>query len=123
MGPAAHPLEQTGLAAALGHEARHWQARTGIVARVRTPAQRVPLALDPQTEVALFRILQEALANVAQHSHAGRVDIRLDLLRGGVLRLGIRDDGDGFDSGIAAAGLFGPVGWRSAPPRRRHPGD
>jgi two-component system NarL family sensor kinase len=104
------PLEQTGLAAALGHEARHWQARTGIVARVRTPAQRVPLALDPQTEVALFRILQEALANVAQHSHAGRVDIRLDLLRGGVLRLGIRDDGDGFESASRPPGCFGLVG-------------
>jgi two-component system, NarL family, sensor kinase len=103
------PLEQTGLAAALSLEARHWQARTGIPARVRTHALPVPLPLDPQTEVALFRIVQEALANVARHSRAGRVDIRLEQ-RGGVLRLGVRDDGDGFDPTARAPGCFGLVG-------------
>jgi signal transduction histidine kinase len=103
------PLDQTGLAAALRNEARHWQARTGISARVRTHALPAPLAVDPQTEVALFRIVQEALANVAQHSHAGRVDIRLEV-RGGVLRLGVRDDGDGFDAGTRPPGCFGLVG-------------
>jgi signal transduction histidine kinase len=59
--------------------------------------------------VALFRIVQEALANVAQHSHAGRVDIRLEV-RGGLLRLGVRDDGDGFDAGARPPGCFGLVG-------------
>ncbi|HEV7467220.1 MAG TPA: histidine kinase [Candidatus Dormibacteraeota bacterium] len=103
------PLDQTGLGAALRHEARHWQARSGIGARVRTQGLPVPLALDPQTEVALFRIAQEALANVALHSHAGRVDIRLEL-RSGVLRLSIRDDGDGFEAGERSPGCFGLVG-------------
>ena len=103
------PLEQTGLAAAVSHEARQWQARTGIAARVRTHGLPSPLSLDPQTEVALFRILQEALANAARHSHAGRVDIRIEL-RGGVLRLGIRDDGDGFDAQALPPGCFGLVG-------------
>ncbi len=103
------PLDHTGLAAALRHEARRWQARSGIGARVRTHALPAPLALDPQTEVALFRIAQEALANVARHSHAGRVDIRLEL-RSGVLRLAIRDDGDGFEAGARSPGRFGLVG-------------
>jgi two-component system NarL family sensor kinase len=103
------PLEQTGLAAAVSHEARQWQARTGISARVRTHALPSPLSLDPQTEVALFRIVQEALANVARHSHAGRVDIRLEL-RHGELRLTVRDDGDGFDAGAVPTGCFGLVG-------------
>jgi two-component system NarL family sensor kinase len=103
------PLEQTGLAAALSHEARQWQARTGISARLRTHALPVPLELDPQTEVSLFRIVQEALTNVARHSHAGRVDIRLEL-RGGELRLGVRDDGDGFDARLRPPGCFGLVG-------------
>jgi two-component system NarL family sensor kinase len=103
------PLEQTGLAAAVSHEARQWQARTGISARVRTHALPSPLSLDPQTEVALFRIVQEALANAARHSHAGRVDIRLEL-RHGELRLGVRDDGDGFDAGAVPPGCFGLVG-------------
>jgi two-component system, NarL family, sensor kinase len=103
------PLEQTGLAAAVSHEARQWQARTGIAARVRTHGLPSPLSLDPQSEVALFRIVQEALANAARHSHAGRVDIRIEL-RGGVLRLGIRDDGDGFDAQALPPGCFGLVG-------------
>jgi two-component system, NarL family, sensor kinase len=103
------PLDQTGLGAALRHEARHWQARSGIAARVRTHGLPVPLALDPQIEVALFRIAQEALANVALHSHAERVDIRLEL-RSGVLRLSIRDDGDGFEAGERSPGCFGLVG-------------
>ena len=103
------PLDHTGLAAALRHEARRWQARTGIGARVRTQGLPAPLALDPQTEVALFRIAQEALANVARHSHAGRVDIRLEL-RSGVLRLIVRDDGDGFAVGARSPGRFGLVG-------------
>jgi two-component system NarL family sensor kinase len=103
------PLEQTGLAAAVSHEARQWQARTGISARVRTHALPSPLSLDPQTEVALFRIVQEALANAARHSHAARVDIRLEL-RAGELRLAVRDDGDGFDAGTVPPGSFGLVG-------------
>ncbi|TMD02278.1 MAG: HAMP domain-containing protein [Chloroflexi bacterium] len=103
------PLEQTGLAAAVSHEARQWQARTGISARVRTHGLPSPLSLDPETEVALFRIVQEALANAARHSHAGRVDIRIDL-RSGVLRLSVRDDGDGFAAGELPPGCFGLVG-------------
>ncbi|HEX6492067.1 MAG TPA: histidine kinase [Candidatus Dormibacteraeota bacterium] len=103
------PLEQTGLAAAVSHEARQWQARTGISARVRTHALPSPLSLDPQTEVALYRIVQEALANAARHSHAGRVDIRIEL-RNEVLRLSIRDDGDGFEPQALPPGCFGLVG-------------
>jgi two-component system, NarL family, sensor kinase len=103
------PLEQTGLAAALSLETRHWQARTGIPARLRTHGLPAPLPLEPQTEVALFRIVQEALANVARHSHAGRVDVRVEQ-RGGVLRLSVRDDGDGFDPAARPPGCFGLVG-------------
>ena len=76
---------------------------------MRTHGLPSPLSLDPETEVALFRIVQEALANAARHSHAGRVDIRIDL-RSGVLRLSVRDDGDGFAAGELTPGCFGLVG-------------
>jgi signal transduction histidine kinase len=49
----------------------------------------------PGVEEALFRIAQEALANVLKHAHAGHVDVRLACTKGGV-RLQVRDDGIGF---------------------------
>jgi signal transduction histidine kinase len=47
-------------------------------------------------EKSLFRIVQEALANVAWHSHASKVDIVFNF-RSDFLLLTIRDDGDGFN--------------------------
>ncbi len=46
--------------------------------------------------VALYRILQEALANAYRHAHATRVDIHL-YRRGPTLGLRVTDDGQGFD--------------------------
>ncbi len=68
--------------------------------------------LDPEVELALYRVVQEALANVAKHSGASRVDVRLSR-RGRWLRLRIDDDGSGFDldairnSRASGLGLFG----------------
>ena len=57
-----------------------------------TPLKRV----DPSIEIALYRIAQEALSNVAKHAGAGTVALRL-LYDDSRLRLVIRDDGKGFD--------------------------
>jgi two-component system, NarL family, sensor histidine kinase UhpB len=52
--------------------------------------------LAPETELAVYRIAQESLTNVARHSNAGRVTVALDGdLNSVVLR--VRDDGRGFD--------------------------
>jgi PAS domain S-box-containing protein len=52
--------------------------------------------LPPETQVAFYRICQEALNNVAKHAKAGRVDI--DLKHDGTaIELHIRDDGQGFE--------------------------
>ena len=103
------PLEQTGLAAALSQEARQWQRRTGSPPGFPAGACRHRSGRTPRSEVALFRIVQEALANVVQHSHAGRVDIDVEV-RAGVLRADVQDDGDGFDTGARSPGRFGLVG-------------
>jgi signal transduction histidine kinase len=57
--------------------------------------------------VALFRIFQEALSNVAKHSGAERVEVRLEATETDV-RLCVRDDGEGFtvDAGTQP-GAFG----------------
>ena len=54
-----------------------------------------------EAEIALYRIAQEALTNVAKHAHAGRVDVFLES-RDGYLVLVVEDDGVGFDQEHAA---------------------
>ena len=60
-------------------------------------------AVPATTEYALLRVAQEALANVARHSHAAAVTWRCS--RGGQLSLAVADDGCGFDMQAAAAGV------------------
>jgi len=103
------PLEETGLVAALTHEAQRWQGRTGIATTVRTQPSRSPLALRPQAEVALFRIVQEALNNVAHHSGARRVEVSIEE-RDGWLEVTVGDDGQGFDPASSRPDRFGLVG-------------
>ena len=49
-----------------------------------------------QVEIALFRIVQEALNNVAKHARAHRVEITLDHANGECV-MSVQDDGIGFD--------------------------
>jgi signal transduction histidine kinase len=51
-------------------------------------------ALDPDMELELFRIAQEALSNALKHARASRIEIVID---GTHRRLTVRDDGVGFD--------------------------
>ncbi|HVR05542.1 MAG TPA: sensor histidine kinase, partial [Solirubrobacteraceae bacterium] len=66
--------------------------------------------LSPELETALYRIVQEALGNAAKHGHASRavVEIREEPT---VVRLSVRDDGDGFDPTAGTNG-FGLLGIR-----------
>jgi two-component system, NarL family, sensor histidine kinase DegS len=62
--------------------------------------------LDPQTELMLFRVTQEALNNVRKHARASWVVIRIDY-RETTLKLSIVDDGVGFISPEKLADLAG----------------
>ena len=104
------PLEATGLVAALEREVRRWRQYSGIPARLHAEGLPNPLPLQPAAEVALFRIVQEALANAARHSRASRVDVSVSR-RDGWLEIGVADDGAGFDpEGAPSRGSFGLVG-------------
>jgi two-component system sensor histidine kinase UhpB len=87
-------LDDHGLAAALDWHARKFSARTGIAVAVRGSEPVVRPAL--QVEIALFRIAQEALNNVAKHARARRVEIALDHANGECV-MSVQDDGVGFD--------------------------
>lgn len=92
----------------LGELFRHLvDAFTG---QARIPAhlyiQGEPAGLPPEVKVALYRITQEALNNIAKHARASQVEIRLSLLGDGV-ELTIRDDGRGFDLGSSPSDHLG----------------
>ena len=84
-------LDDLGLGRALERHLREFAARTGL----EVEAEIAPPRLDPATQVALFRIAQEALTNVARHAQASRVRVRL-APEADRLVLAIEDDGRGF---------------------------
>jgi signal transduction histidine kinase len=86
-------LDDLGLLPALRSLAAEFAERSGIRATFSAPAA-LP-GLSSEAELALFRALQEALANVARHAAATTVEIGLSASQGRVL-LQVRDDGRGF---------------------------
>jgi two-component system, NarL family, sensor histidine kinase DevS len=67
--------------------------------------------LPPESETALYRIVQEAFTNVLKHATATRVSLRLHQGDGSVT-LTVHDDGKGFDPENVRDGSFGLVGMR-----------
>lgn len=87
-------LDKLGLIPAIEWQAREFQERSGIACEAHLPDEEIPL--DPDRATAVFRILQEALSNVARHAAARQVV--LELTRdGNNLNLTVRDDGKGID--------------------------
>jgi two-component system sensor histidine kinase UhpB len=103
-------LDDLGLVAAVEAFARQFSQRTGIPVDVRMT--RRPERLPPEVELVAFRVIQEALSNVARHSGASRAEVRLGA-SAGLVTLSVADDGHGFeleaalDSRQRSLGLFG----------------
>ena len=91
-------LEGSRLPAALGDVAARWSAMTGVPVQVTTVGGLH--SLRPEVEVTLLRAAQEGLANIAKHAAASRAGITLTFMDDSV-SLDVRDDGAGFDPGIA----------------------
>jgi len=89
-------LDDYGLAAAVEWYAKEFGIRANLVVEVTAP--RGQRRLDPAKEITLFRILQEALTNVAKHASAARVQVLLEV-ESVLVRMTVRDDGRGFDPG------------------------
>jgi len=85
-------LEEFGLLPALRWYASQFGKRTGM--KVSTHAEGREVRLAPDTDLALFRIVQEALTNAAKHSGGSSVEINIRY--GDGLRLTVQDDGHGF---------------------------
>lgn len=98
-------LEGKGLATALSDYVEDWSRQNGITTEIHVKNKR---SLPLEIEQTVFRIVQEALANVARHSAARNVDLDLVYTKGTV-SCSIRDDGQGFDPSRIQKG----VGLRS----------
>jgi NarL family two-component system sensor histidine kinase LiaS len=104
-------LEGKGLAAALQDYCDNWSRQNETELEIRLQGER-PLPMD--VEQTVFRIVQEALANVARHSKANKVEIEL-VYTSKELTCMVRDNGCGFDPAQALPGF----GIRSMQERAR----
>jgi len=103
-------LDQLGLPAAVEWLAGDFQRRTGIDCRVRSHLPDTTLPADVST--GLFRILQEALTNVARHSGASRVEVTLQQASR-IVYLEVTDNGKGLpEAAHAGQGSLGILGMR-----------
>jgi two-component system sensor histidine kinase UhpB len=99
-------LDDHGLVPAVEAQLKRFSARTGIEVRMSTEGD--PNELPEVMQTAIFRVAQEALANVARHAGATIVEVDLDE-EDGRAELRVRDDGAGFDPGaIPRAGTERP---------------
>lgn len=88
-------LELLGLDAVLRATSTEFTARTGVA--ITLTGVELTARLPADTELALYRILQEALKNVQKHAHARHVSVHL-AQQGDRVQLTIKDDGIGFDT-------------------------
>lgn len=88
-------LDEFGLRASLVALTAGFGERSGLRARHRITPD-LP-ALDRETELAIYRVAQEAMTNVVRHAEANSVELALER-RDGAVVLTVRDDGRGFDA-------------------------
>lgn len=93
-------LDELGLRAALMELISTWRQRNRQVAcvvRISDDLDR----LDEPTSITAYRVVQEALTNVARHARARRVEIEIKAVRQSfdewILKIMVNDDGSGFD--------------------------
>ena len=103
-------LDEGGLYFALEGLCQDFARRHAIGCRL--DAVEDELVLDERYSTAIFRIVQEALTNIARHAQASNAWLRLRR-DNGALRIAIEDDGRGIsDSDMDKAASFGLIGMR-----------
>jgi two-component system, cell cycle response regulator len=105
-------LDERGLTLALRDLLEAFERRTAIDCTLQGDSR---IRVEPDIETVLYRVVQEALTNVAKHAHATHVWVylRVDDDR---VDLQVNDDGIGFDAtrvnGLVGSGHFGLAGMR-----------
>ncbi len=104
-------LDKFGLPAAVEWQCQEFIRRTGLSCACHLP--KGELSLNSAHSTALFRILQEALTNVARHAGAKNVHVELHVARERAVTLIVRDDGRGItEEELSAPASLGLLGMR-----------
>jgi signal transduction histidine kinase len=101
-------LDQLGLEAALEGLASRAREIDGLEVRIAIGVDGE--ALDPDVRTGVYRLVQEALANVGKHARAEHVEVRV-ARTAEALEVRVADDGRGFDTAASTEG-FGVTGMR-----------
>ncbi|MGE5205160.1 MAG: ATP-binding protein [Chlamydiota bacterium] len=103
-------LQELGLVAAIHKEAKDLSKSTGVKTRVAVPDDLG--RFGPEAETAIYRVVQEALHNVAKHAQAKNVNVQVTREQG-CIKLLVEDDGIGFiQKGVSRGRSFGLAGMR-----------
>ena len=103
-------LQELGLVAAIRKEAKDLSKSTGVKTRVAVPDDLG--RFGPEAETAVYRVVQEALHNVAKHAQAKNVTVQVSREQN-VIKLLVEDDGIGFlQKGVSRGRSFGLAGMR-----------
>jgi signal transduction histidine kinase len=97
-------LAEEGLVAALAKQASALSARERLAIEVDGPVERLPIGVE--VEEQLYRVGQEALANVVRHARAGSAAVRIATTHDTV-SIEVSDDGRGFDPAAVGPDHFG----------------
>ena len=100
-------LSNLGLVAALEIQAREFADRSGL----RVDASLAEVSLKASSELMVYRLVQEAFTNIAKYAKAKRVEVKL-WSEAGEVRVSVRDDGVGFDTGVPRTSVHGLLGMR-----------
>jgi signal transduction histidine kinase len=103
-------LDHLGLLAALAQFCENVTEKSGLQVELTTLGKIEPLAEDMQ--IAIYRIVQEAVNNSVRHAQACRIEVLLER-RGEDIVMVIEDDGAGFDpTQLGRNGRLGILGMR-----------
>jgi signal transduction histidine kinase len=100
-------LDNLGLVPALEILTREFAEQSGL--EVHDALE--PVALEADAELVVFRLVQEAVTNIAKYAKARQVWVSLDMQAGQVC-VSVRDDGVGFDTTAQSASAHGLMGMR-----------
>lgn len=117
-------LKQFNVIENLNVEAERINAANNLHLTIQSSVSKIPL--QPEQQVMLFRIIQEAIHNSMKHARAKSINIVIDPVRND-LRVVVADDGKGLDTSCKSKGvgminmrhrvdlLHGKIEWRSEP--------
>ncbi|MFZ5896283.1 MAG: sensor histidine kinase [Myxococcota bacterium] len=102
-------LDRLGLSAAVEQLVSNWALRTGV--KIELEIHGLGERLPEEIETVVYRIVQEALTNIARHAQATHVSVVLQRTAEHAI-VSVEDNGVGFSPNQIAAGHFGLIGMR-----------